>query len=282
MRRKERQRVFLYRRDRVDWRVPVDSQVRTLKVVEQGRRKWRVSEGDVLLFTEGRGLALRFVGYSKILHVEARQFTEGDALVNAVTATAGPLELLPEELLLGRFMYSLTVVSNFSRPWLHVRHRARLPEIDLETLRESRVAWDRTMFFGLLRDLPGRWREFLENQSRALRARSDIQRPQLEARAVEGEPVRELLTLVEQTLLSSARLASDVQVGWTGLFGAASLASLQVVEPNGAPESWVLPNLLSGATRRSDTLDAGWIQIRDVPIDTTFEGGQTLWRPHRW
>jgi hypothetical protein len=274
--------VFVYRKEQLITPLSPDSDEPSLKIVEISRRNWRVAEGDVLLFTEGRGLSLRFVGFSEVIEVEREQLQEEGVALSRVTVTVRQPSPLPEDSRLSRFMYSLTIVSNFWRPWLHLRHRSRLPAVDFERLQQQRIVWDRTVFFGLLRELPSKWREFLEHESRALRARSSIRESWFLSERLDGEPVRELLTLVETTLLSPARLAADLRSRWEEVFGAESIQTIQVVTPEGVPEAWDMVKLLRQPTRRGEAVEGGWSQLADLNFERDFEGGLPPWRPHRW
>jgi hypothetical protein len=283
---KDRVRVFIYRSERLERLVQSGTEGPPITVTEQGKRDWRVAEGDFLLFTAGHGLDLRFVAYSEVIGVRRRQSEEADATQTIVTATIQRPVSLPDGLSLARFMFSLTAVSNFGRPWLHLRHRVRISARDFDTLQRSRIARDRSVFFGLLRDLPPRWREFLEHESRALSARND-QRFLLRSAASSAEPVGELMALVESTLVSTSRLAADVQVAWGEIFGAESLPTIQVVEPDSSAEEWSIANLLMGASRRNEALERSWgglseVTSEDVTSEDVAEGGFGPWRPHRW
>jgi hypothetical protein len=281
-RRNDGGEVFVYRTERLTGRLSLNADGPPLKIVETTRRNWRVEPGDILLFTEGKGFSLRFIGFSEVLDVQRQQVREEDVLLTTVAATVKQPSALPDDVLLSRFMYSLKIVSNFSHPWRHLPHRSHVPSVDFETLQQERVVWDRTIFFGLLRRLPNKWREFLEHESRARRARYNIGDSWSIPDRLHVEPVRELLTLVETTLLSPARLAADVGTAWEEVFGAASVQAIQVVTPEGDPERWNLVALMRVAAHGSDALEGGWRQLAGVNLAREFEGGVAPWRPHRW
>lgn len=235
-----------------------------------------------MVFTEGHGLDLRFVAYSEVIAVDSKRTTEGDVPEITVIATINPPSDLPEDLTLRRFMYSLVVVSNFGRPWLHLRHKSRLFDADIETLRQSRVFWNRTVFFGLLRELPAEWRAFFEYESRALRARANLTETYTRRIGNEAEPTQELRDLLESTLMSTVRIAADVQRGWSAVLGANTMSELQVVEPDGTPEPWNVVALVASASREEERLDELWVQVGELPFSETPEEGEERWRLHRW
>src|SRR5262245_9689008 len=268
---------FVYRSERLSWKIGDTALSTPRTVVERGRRKWRVTEGDFLLFTEGRGMELRFVALSPVLRVESTVVKEDDGEITIVTVTVGSPSLLPEGLLLSRFMYNLIAVSNFGRPWLHLRHKARVGLVDVNMLREVRIVWDRTVFFGLLRELPDRWREILEAESRV---RHVAEHPR-EPIQPWTPPVRELLGLLELTIVSPALLAAEVHSAWLDVLGPDTLAAIQVVDAEGGVEPWNILSLLRIAARTRESLEGHWARVVDLPFTESLEGG-VRWRPHRW
>ncbi len=274
-------RYFLYRSEHLSWRLTATASTERT-VVETGRRKWRISEGDNLLFTEGGGLELRFVALASVLNVKSEQVEADDMLLTTVTVVVAPPTLLPEGLFLSRFMYSLITVSNFGRPWLHMRHKSRVSSVDVKTLAQERISWDRTVFFGLLRELPGRWREVLEAESRARRAAGHVRETIQRWTPPETEPVKELLGLLEDTVVSPTRLAAELLAQWSATLGRDTLTSTEVVGPEQSDESWRLPQLLEIAARKTETIDTNWTTVSDLPFAEPLRGEEFNWRPHRW
>lgn len=271
---------YLFRSEYLDWFVDIRSLPKT--VTQVGRRQWRVNEGDILVFTEGRGLELMFIGQLPVIGVEASKTEKGGRELIAVTVTLGQPTLFPEGTLFSRFMYSLTAIANLARPWLHIRHKTRISHNDVETLMSGRIAWDRTIYFGLLRDLPPRWRRLLEAQSRALRAAKPDHEQDLYKAQPEPEPVPELLKLIESTLVLPVRLGADVYAAWLESLGSDSLREIEVVDPEGQKESWDFQLVLSTSSGICPRIDAGWKMITQLPL-TALEGDKVLrWRPHRW
>jgi hypothetical protein len=189
---------------------------------------------------------------------------------------------LPEGLTLSRFMYSLTAIWNFGRPWLHTRHKRRMPPLDVATLRDGKIAWDRSVFFGLLASLPTNWREFLEQESRAIRAARHLQNDVARRRLPQPEPVRELLELIEETLLLPNRLAVDVYNLWSEVQETSTLGSVEVVGTGEGQEFWDVGAFLRmSGTQDIETVDANWATISELPTSESLTN-EIAWRPHRW
>lgn len=253
-------------------------------ILDKGRRKWSVSEGDSLLFVQGRGLELKFRAISKVFRVysERNEDERGRPIFVLTVATSAPT-FLSDDLTLGRLMYSLTSISNFSKPWLHLRHKARVNAVDLETLLEGRIAWDRTVFFGLLQNLPGKWREFLEARSRAMRVTNHLLETSYRWSPAEPEPVRELLSLIEETILAPSRLAADIHSDWAAVFGRAPhLGPIRVVGESGEPEAWNLSQTMNISALRRDSLESYWRLVNELPMDDTITERRVKWRRHHW
>lgn len=269
---------FIYKSERLSWKVGQATPQTTFTVQESGRRKWRVAEGDALLFTQGSGMALRFLAVASVLRVDSKIIRDGETETTIVTATVGSPFILPDGLLLSRFMFSLIAVANFSHPWLHLRHKTHLALVDVDTLREARIAWDRTVYFGLLRKLPSRWRQVLEAESRV---RWIVNNPGALLQSWTA-PVRELLELLEATLMSPLRLAAKVHTTGLEVLGAEAVASFDLGDAEGRVESWNLPAFLRFSAGKREPLESQWEGVRELPLTESLEGMEFRWRPHRW
>lgn len=134
------------------------------------RRRWRVGEGDRLVVTSNRGLQLRFLALYTVL---ALSWTEEASPIQR-DREGYRLEIhvelskeLPVDLTLERFMYSLERVANLSRPASSFRHHGRLSDTDVATLESGEVHARRSLFFGILRSLPPKWRAYFETRAHA-------------------------------------------------------------------------------------------------------------------
>jgi hypothetical protein len=270
-------RYFLYRTERLDWDLDSPPSKKELKVVEQGSRFWRVKRGDSLVFTQGQRYERRFVAIADVINVESEE--EGET--KTVTATIEPPLMLPEGLTLGRFMYSLVSVYNFRTPARHMKHRRLLPEEDVRTLQDQRIAWDRTVFFGLLEELPENWRALLEHASRARRAAKHLEVDFTGHGAAAPEPVAELLELIQGVLLVPARLAADV----AGLWPRISDAPARTITVGGAEQQADWGNfgsLLARAASRREAIERHWGRIAEIPLELFTGRMEAAWRPHKW
>ncbi len=275
---------FLYRTKRLKWDLRTTERVDVRQIVERGRRRWRIKADDRLVFTEGKGLELTFVATAVVEEVRTVEEEGTDPVQQVVTATVAFPTFLREGLTLSRMMYSLTAVANFRRPWLHLKHRTRLRSDDVYTLQEQRIAWDRTVYFALLHDLPSVWREFLEAQSHAEYAAKKLEAEsqwESQSRFHSQVPVQELLALVESTLLVPARIAAQIHSRWISALPTDDLLSIDVIGANGS-EPWKLGRLLSAAHRQWEQLETGWEATHNLSEieNTTVE--DLKWRPHHW
>lgn len=281
-RRASRNIYYLYRCDDLDWPIreaSATNKTHTLEVLS--KRRWPIQEGDSLVLTWGRGLELRFVAIAPVLKVERLEPGLADSPKHRVRVTVEPPRLLSEDLTLGRLMYSLVVIANCRRPWLHLRHRCRLPRADAETLLGERIAWDRTIFFGLLRELPERWREFLEAESRARHAVAGLHEMS-SGHKPPSEPVRELLDLVTATLISPASIGADAYARWVAALGQETIKEVEVAARDGRSDSWSLRALLATAATTAGPLLHNWRALSDLPVAKSLTGREFVWRPHRW
>lgn len=249
-------------------------------MVDVARHRWRVGSGDTLLLTEGSGLDLTFLALVPVLQVVSeRRDGEPEGEVEYVTTLSlGDAIRLPEGSTLERFMYSLRCVSNLGRPWLHMRHKARISGSDLETLKESRIAWDRSVFFGLLSRLPPPWRAVLEAESRV---RSAYEASESFSSRPRPEPAKELLSLLEALLLVPAQIGADVERMWTDALGEI-LVNTDVMTSDGEREPWNLRMFLSVASSSAEQLAISWNAVRELPYGANLADSKVQWRPHRW
>ncbi len=272
-------RYFLYRTERLDWDwdFTEPASQTELKVVEEGTRVWRVTPGDSLVFTQGQGHERRFVAIANVIDVVREE--EGD--IKTVTATVDRPVMLPDGVTLGRFVYSLVSVYNFRAPARHMKHRRILPAEDVRTLQEQRIAWDRTVFFGLLEKLPANWRALLEHESRARRAAKHFETNFTERAGNAPEPVAELLELIEDAVLVPARLAADVARLWPQI----SDAPTGSITVGGAEDgtSWEnFGSFLRRAASRRELMERQWGAIAEIPRELYTTTTEAEWRPHRW
>jgi hypothetical protein len=154
-----------------------------------------------------------------------------------------------------------------------MKHRRILPAEDVRTLQEQRIAWNRTVFFGLLEKLPANWRALLEHESRARRAAKHLQANFRERAGNAPERIAELLELIEDAVLVPVRLAGDVARLWPQI----SDAPVGSITVGGAEDgaSWGnFGSLLQRASRR-EIMERQWRAIAEIPRElytTTTEG----------
>jgi hypothetical protein len=270
---------WIVRLDRV---VELPTRERSASVlVERSTRRWRVQEGDRLLLVSGHSLGTVFsavADVSQVTHSETvdrrvnRSRHEYRVTVRHIVPIHGDVSL--EEM-----MYSLTKVSNFTRPYLHFRRRTTIDDDDLASIQGRRIVVNRSIYFGLLRNLDPRWREWfdLRSQFRQVERTSTLApRPDYEA----DPPVKDLLTLLETVVLTPMRLGRAIVSDWRDVFP--DVAEVTAVGDDRSPE-WQLLAFCRNAAARSSAIERGWNTVHDLfgsaPPD--FETQRT-WRPHRW
>ncbi len=176
--------------------------------VDRAKSFLKVKDGDLLVFIDGSGLELTFLAVARFVRIER---TVADASGNE-----GPWRIyvreasrFPEEGRLGDLMYSLTQVANFKTPSLHFKHHGRMADADLQTILEGTVSWERSVYYGLLRNLPSEWREYV--QAAASVAQLSPGDPDAPGKLKSALPIDSLVAVLEEVAYAPAVLASEIR-----------------------------------------------------------------------
>jgi hypothetical protein len=258
------------------------------------KRKWRIKQGDTLLYTSGSGNNLRFIGTSTVLEVE-QKFIEADKYRDSgpfytTHLKVAPIDELPNDRTLKAFMFSLIRVTNFSKPYLHFRHKSLIDEVDLETIRSGDVDWNRSLYFGLLTYLPATQRTYLEHRAMAMRVSKE------RSADVHEYPANELMELIESLILRPLTLASETgqlfnelahRMNWSNaILEAASGEEVLYDRPPSHP--WNITRLFNSAPVLFDSIQENWKMAEQLLIEGIDEYGlwerrrARVWRPHKW
>lgn len=254
---------------------------------EVSRFRWPIKVGDMLLFTEGNSDLMRFSAYAGVIKVDS--FIEGiddehNEVLYVTRVTISESTPLPQDRTLENYMFSLVRIANFGRPHLHLRHRSKVDPIDLETIVQGRIDSERTLYFGLLRELPASWRMYFEHSSvarSAFRRRADY--PQ-------GLPVEELILLLKSIVLQSIDIAMAIEPFTRRVFENMDEPSFQI-EAVGSEElrtsPWNVSRLLREAESLSGKIREDWdvvemLQEDAKTLSTPHGRGEPKWRPHKW
>lgn len=229
--------------------------------------RWRTMLPDVtIVFLAGESFSeLRFLGTGRLL--EERITSLPDAGKVKSTYHLGECTWFPEGAqLLEPFIFSLVQISNFSRPWLNLRHRAFFPDIDIETLRTGQIDSPRTVSYGLLRGFPSYWRDLIE--ARAIYEQNS-------GLAGESTLHQRIFQLIEEVAVAPIHLAQRVDHGVFALgYGERHLEAFVPASSH----TWNLSRSLR-ASRDLGQLVEQWRAI--LPLTRQGEL-QRSWRTHRW
>ncbi|QTH42029.1 hypothetical protein J4772_31710 [Cohnella sp. LGH] len=268
------------------------------EILEYSKRRWFVNVGDTILFARGRGDELHFFGTSTVLDVnvevqEQKTINEDSERLYVTKLQLDEVESLPSDRTLGAFMFSLTRVSNFSKPYLNFRHLGRIEEADLETLISGTINTRRSLYFGLLRHLPADWRAYLEYSSMAensAKGRYEIDRT---------FPIYELQGLINKLVIQPLEISSETEPAFRKSLARMGLENpyVEAKLPDHDSESnivrerqasrWSISKLINRAPGLLRDIQPSWKMINELLpenqeyIDTRRDGNKE-WRPHRW
>ncbi|MGO4372294.1 hypothetical protein AB4Z21_16290 [Paenibacillus sp. MCAF20] len=260
----------------------------------KSKRKWKISEGDTLLYTSGIGKNLRFIGTSTVLEVEQKFVEAGEYSDSSPFYTTHlkvtPLDELPNDRTLKAFMFSLIRVTNFSKPYLHFRHKSLIDEVDLETIRSGDVDWNRSLYFGLLTSLPATQRAYLEHRAMAMRVSRE------RSADVNKYPADELMKLIESIILSPLTLASETGDLFSALVKRTNWSNVRLEAVSGKEDlyerppihTWNISKLFNSAPFLIESIQENW-KIAEQLISKEIDENNfrerrrvRVWRPHKW
>jgi len=237
----------------------------TLTDVRSSRWRLMPSGTLVVFFGGGRYFGSRFLGTATLVEESVRDLAEVEGvestyLLESARWFEGGARLLSE------FLFSFVQVTNFSRPWLHFRHRGAFLREDMETLQEGRIDAPRTILFGLLRGIPPEWRESLETRARY----------EIDAGITNESLAARTLSLVERVAVDSAIQARQLDDAFHHL-GLGNVGITAVIP--GTDEVWNVSQLLSACREFTNPSEA-WQGL--LSLGSTGASLERQWRPHRW
>ncbi len=257
------------------WLIRVDSQSvgiepRFVSFTLYTRRRPSLSIGDRVLFLEGEPAVFGHLATISEISSDAGESAESTAaaplLRKPTTYVLSNVEKLDDPLSLDEARFSLTIVRNTLKPWVHFRRGYRvLPSIDFESLvrRETFVA--RTGYFELLNSLPAKLRLIFQSEQVLMsEPRSYLERLQrlhtfLDTRVFEAG---RLLRSIEEAV-RSLQLKSD---------NAQPVAHLFAAESNGSATIDGQPDDLDAQVRRFgrlyELLDSHSRDMKQPPMDS--------------
>lgn len=271
---------YLFRVDRGTARLSFGEAIGT--VTDRAKRRWKVREGDLLLFIQGHSLETTFFAIGIVIEVmesterldaQEQQFYRYELKLREVRR-------ITEEVLLEEVMYSLGKIANFTQPFLHLRHRGLIDDTDLEVIRLNRIATVRSLYYGILRELEPPWRERLELRARLLRL-SRIQSPgQVEFDAT-VPPLAELYDVLAETIVLPLRLGRRVGAAWGSI-----VPEIREVEVLSAPDvpNWQMLSFCDRAASVGIGVETEWrgLHAHAYEARPSPEERERKWRPHHW
>jgi hypothetical protein len=253
-------------------------------IVEQPRRTWRkLSEGDQLVFTNGGGDDTRFVAYATVVALDRQPVSPPERQI----VPGPPLERLSiwfeqyvslPVAVLADYMYSLTVISNFTRPWLNLRHRRQLPKVDLDTLINNHLALARSLYFAALRYMPEDWRNYVEAQ---VEERLSVESLSPRGRVRQwtySSRVRHLRHVLDAAVIRPLEHARATAIGRNQSFR----EELSPIIARGPAGDWPVEPLLNRAPDLWGDIEEEWGEFSALSENQPEEQEGREWRTHRW
>ena len=261
----------------------------TLK--EWTRRRWKLSKGDVLLIGEGKNLEIKFKALTEVIEspeegtqVPNPENNDKEDLGFQRVIRAKEVKELPEDRTLGRLMYSLEKVSNFSKPGLNLRHHGIIDAGDLETIVSGKVHGPRSLYFGMLQYLPQEWRQYMDLTARRSEAAHAVlarDSPDKRNRASQSAlPAYEILAVARDSVVEPVQMAMTAKQLFDGL-GVDFQAPFAESEETKLSANW-LNDLLQGAEEHAKSLMTLHELLAVEAKEMRDQKDERKWRQHRW
>lgn len=276
----------------IQWAVEPDRDGRgVLELSGWGAKPDIRSGGRIVLFTGWRE-RLRFTAVADIREAKAVRSKE-PVTRQPVEDTAEPWQLslvlanyqkLPEATKLLDFAYSLSLISNLTAPWKHVRNKWTMPDVDVETLLLQRIHTARTYYFGILAGLPDDWSTMLDGlaKSRRMGRMAVIDDWKISAQKDDGTALPELVELLETHVVSVAQSAAEIAKLHPKVLEGEEYPEVVALGENNALR-WDLRPLLMTARRVLSEVQATGPRLREAEaLRDEQQFPRIEWRPYRW
>jgi hypothetical protein len=194
--------------------------------------------GDGMVFLEGFN-HFQFTGTAQIVEVRETEFVKDDEGGRKYVVKIALKDMTPfsDPLALDVMWYSLTIVRNLERPWLHFRRGYRLlPAVDFESIKRGERFVARSGYYELLNALPPSLRA-------AYQAEEILAANGRRTRASFRQLLERLHTFIDERVLAVGRLlrdigglASKLRLGHEALEHTFTSEPNEVRRPDGRPD----------------------------------------------
>lgn len=246
--------------------------VRDRRAIVSGRRRWGAKRGDRVLIVTKEGSDVVFQVLHEITEVSiAESTTDGTRTVEVTASLDEGQSIEQRDNRLAALKYSLEKISNLATPQRQLQSRSRLSEHDVEVIVTGRIDPERTLYLGVLENLPDGWRQFLD---RSARARHELL-TEPRRTTTPWDALRPLLEYYGIQLASFATAAARARRELHDVIDGVSI----IDEPE-----WDVQGMLDRASDHGPRIETLWHELQQRS-DTAHKRRTTRegkWKPHHW